>query len=317
MGAWSGDWLALAPYVSNPLSVNGLTGVIVASVSNIMVLFQDWVLFLEQDRGKSLAFTANFLANENPLAEYLLIPQAWSIGIELTFYLLVPFIHKLRTRTLFMLLISSLAARVAAYQLGFRFDPWTYRFFPFELALFLLGMIGWRIYAKFDFGSRLPSCTRYSSYFIAAGLLLFALYLHAMTVQRFSAAFGNERTVLLSYFLWPVVIAGLFACFRRNSLDRFIGELSYPIYLIHLIVIQTMQLVLIQLKIPELYLGELSALVTVGLTLVISMYVLQPFERWRHAFVSRKTEQDRASSALLIGEHSHTQGSPSASVTSG
>jgi hypothetical protein len=86
-----------------------------------------------------------------------------------------------------MLLMLSLVARVAAYRLGFRFDPCTYRFFPFELALFLLGMIGWRIYTKFDFGSRLPSCTRYSSYVIASGLLLLALYLHAMIVQRFSA----------------------------------------------------------------------------------------------------------------------------------
>ncbi len=163
----------------------------------------------------------------------------------------------------------------------------------------MLGMIGWRIYTKFDFGSRLPSCTRYSSYVIASGLLLLALYLHAMIVQQFSATFGNERTVLLSYFIWPGVIAGLFVCFRRNSPDRFISELSYPIYL-HLIVIQTMQLILIQLRIPELYLGELSALGTVGLTFVISLYVLQPFERWRHAFVSRKTELDQASSAQLI-----------------
>jgi hypothetical protein len=34
------------------------------------------------------------------------------------------------------------------YQNGFNYDPWTYRFFPFEISFFVIGIFSFRFYKK-------------------------------------------------------------------------------------------------------------------------------------------------------------------------
>ena len=291
----SGNWLQLTPYVSQPLAHNGGAGIAFAALSNITIFFQDWVMFFQHDSGTSFGFTANFSHNQSPLWRYLFMPQCWSVGIELTFYLLVPYINKLRTRTLLGIILVSLIARLSAYHfLGLQHEPWVNRFFPFELALFLGGMIGWRLYSKYDFASKLPVCKKMSSYLFACVLLLVGLLLHVKVTGKISTVIGVNQADLVSYLFLPVAIAALFAYSRRNAVDRFIGELSYPIYLLHLIVIQSLAPLLKNLHIPQTQLGQLAGLITIVLSVIVFLFVIQPFERWRHDFVTRMAQKRTA-----------------------
>src|SRR5918993_2186065 len=63
--------------------------------TNIFLFFQDVVMFLGfNTTSGELFFTSNF-QNTNPqLHTFLFVPQAWTIGIELTFYLIAPFVAK-------------------------------------------------------------------------------------------------------------------------------------------------------------------------------------------------------------------------------
>lgn len=292
VGKIFGTWLQLTPYISHPLASNGLTGIIFTALSNVTIFFQDWVMFLQHEQGKSFGFTSNFWDNKSPLWHYLLIPQCWSVGVELTFYLLVPYINKLRTRVILFVLAFSLIVRLIAYHLmDLQHDPWTYRFFPFELALFLSGMIGWRIYAKYNLANKFPVCKKKSSYLVACSFVLLALFLHTKITERLSMVLGIDDAVLLSYLFCPVIIAVLFAYFRRSSIDRFIGELSYPIYLLHVMVIGSISPLLQKLHVSGSYLGILGALITILISLVIFLFVLQPFERWRHAFLIKMAKK--------------------------
>ena len=147
-GFISGNWLDLNPYLTYSPEKNGLAGVVFTAVTNFTVFFQDWVMFLKNDPGQSFSFTANFIKDPAPLYLYLIIRQAWSIGIELTFYLFVPLLSKLKTRWLWVIAAISLAMRIYAYQvLHLTRDPFNYRFFPFELLLFVMGIISQRIYS--------------------------------------------------------------------------------------------------------------------------------------------------------------------------
>jgi hypothetical protein len=56
------------------------------------MFLQDWVMFAEQNSDGAVAFTSNFWQHPNQLWHFLWIPQARSIGIELTFYLTAPFL---------------------------------------------------------------------------------------------------------------------------------------------------------------------------------------------------------------------------------
>jgi peptidoglycan/LPS O-acetylase OafA/YrhL len=57
--------------------------------------------------------------------DYVLIKPAWSIGMELWFYAVAPWLVRLRSRTLLMLIVPSLALHFWTAQLGF---PWDQRF---------------------------------------------------------------------------------------------------------------------------------------------------------------------------------------------
>ena len=61
------------------------------------------------------------------------------------FYLLAPFLINLRLRTIFAIIAAAFAARFSWYAMGHDVDPWTYRFFPFEIGLFVLGIAAYRI----------------------------------------------------------------------------------------------------------------------------------------------------------------------------
>ena len=78
-------------------------------------------------------------ASKSPQLLFL-VPQAWTLSIEIMFYILVPFVVR-KIRVIALLFSLSLFIRFLAISFGFGLhDPWTYRFFPFELALFFLGL---------------------------------------------------------------------------------------------------------------------------------------------------------------------------------
>lgn len=60
-------------------------------ISNLILFGQDWIMFLAIKDG-NLVFGENFQNSEIFLPGALLVPQAWTLGVELTFYLIAPFV---------------------------------------------------------------------------------------------------------------------------------------------------------------------------------------------------------------------------------
>jgi peptidoglycan/LPS O-acetylase OafA/YrhL len=152
IGAFSGQFLALQAYFSDPLSKNGLAGILAAATTNFTIFGQDAVLFFRDNAGEGLQFTSRFAAHLDPLWKYLVIPQCWTVSIELFFYALVPFLNRWKSLPLLLLCLGTFAFRIYAYEgLGLRHDPWMNRFFPFELGLFVVGMLSWRMHEFVNF----------------------------------------------------------------------------------------------------------------------------------------------------------------------
>lgn len=283
-GLSTGHWMALSPYVSNPFSVNGALGVIVAAVSNVTLFGQDWVMFLSHPRGAPLGITSNFWLDAHPLFRLLVIPQAWSVGVELCFYLLVPYINRLRTVTIAGIAALSLAARLAAYAwLGLDHDPWTYRFFPFELCSFLLGMLAFRMYAAKRGGLRAPALAGTFTGFAITSAAALAIFLGAASfVVHLAGPAGYATRSVATYLLWPFLLAGLFALTKNNPYDRRLGELSFPIYLVHYFVVTLIRPALQAAAIPQPWLGPVSAAVSIVLAIVLFTWCIEPIDRARH-----------------------------------
>jgi len=284
-GLWLGQWLDLAAYVYYSPEKNGLLGVVLTAITNLTVFFQDWVMFVQHDGGTSFSFTTRFVSNASPLYQYLLVRQAWSIGTELTFYLLVPFLGKLKTRWLVVIAIASLLLRIYVYQeLNLWKDPWSYRFFPFELLLFVAGMISYRVYAR-TFASwktfRLKNLAQYLAFVV---FMIFIFYASQKISGHLLKPLGRPYMFLGTYPLWVAAIPFLFHLTRDLKVDRFIGELTYPVYLIHFVVLEVVNVVLAKLSINDHIAVYITSVVSIALSSLLYIAIFKPFEEKRQGF---------------------------------
>jgi peptidoglycan/LPS O-acetylase OafA/YrhL len=178
-------WLMLSPYIKY-FDIMTIPTLLFQIITNITLFGQDIVMFLgmHQETG-GMYFTYDFSTSDPMFWEFLFIPQAWSLGIEVMFYLIAPFIVRKSNHFIMLLIILSFSIRLFTYfYLGYINDPWTYRFFPSELVFFLLGTVSYRLYKakkilEINFmGGRLK-------HFIVISFFLFLLFYQFIYNVRF------------------------------------------------------------------------------------------------------------------------------------
>ncbi len=228
--------LTLAAFYFNPAfwhlfeRAPGLIKTILVTV-NVTLLGQDWILFVAV-KNDTLMLTKSLTDTDLRLDELLLVPQAWTLGLELTFYAIAPFIVR-RPKILFILFIGSVVARAVAIYFGFGLeDPWTYRFFPFELAFFIAGVFShrWLLDRIFRMTSNYPGF-HIDSWVVGFCVAIFSSYF----VWPMSESVNMTLLFSLMFFALPFLF-----CYQAGSrFDKWIGDLSYPLYIGHLLVLLT------------------------------------------------------------------------------
>jgi peptidoglycan/LPS O-acetylase OafA/YrhL len=160
------------------------------------------------------------------------VPQGWTIGLELLFYALAPFIVRRSIWLIVSLCVFSLAFRFGLIALGFSGEPWNRALFPSELIYFLLGVLGYRFYVVIP---RLKLPPRMQVTFALVVLALAIVYWPVEHFIRGSLFWHVWNTA--PYLLIASGVPFLFKLTKDNALDANIGELSYPIYLCHVLVL--------------------------------------------------------------------------------
>ena len=234
-------------------------------VPNIALFGSDLPWIFHYGTKSGLHFTLGQELSNAPdavrMGRYLLVPPAWSIGIELWFYLLAPFLILWRTRSLLILVFISLAIR-----LGLEWHaPWSsYFFFPANLCFFLWGMLMYRIYRSEGY-KRIATQGRARVIFVAV--------VAAIVFRQYIPFYRNYDWLL--YILFGSALPLLFQASKDWRVDRWIGNLSYPIYLVH-------ASVLLLLKVRYGIDTGLAALFyTTIAALVLLLTVEQPLEKFR------------------------------------
>jgi peptidoglycan/LPS O-acetylase OafA/YrhL len=159
-----------------------------------------------------------------PAWRFMFVPQSWAISIELLFYLVVPWLISWRTRNLVLLgslsLASYLANRLFVYPA--LSDLLGYFFFPFHLFLFILGML---------------AC-RHSEIFLASvsrpfKLVMVTAMFSGLAVSQFMPeTLRNPVCIVLVVLSLPI----LFDWTKKSRFNKWIGDLSYPVYICHILV---------------------------------------------------------------------------------
>ncbi len=247
--------------------------------SNITIFFQDLTYFATVNDGV-FSFSGDYRNSDRILSRGLIVPQAWTLGIELMFYLIAPFVLKSWPRIL-LLLVLSLGLRLIFVISGFGLaDPWMHRFAATEMALFLLGAVSHRVLLS-----------RVRNWFLSARListLSFTYIFFLLLNPVFWPNLGSNMHLnfVINYIIVIaftfVILPVLFEFQSLNQLDRKMGELSYPIYVGHILVMYSMSLVYhrdgtIMDKIFDLF--TIGAIILVAY--LLNKFVAQPLELYR------------------------------------
>jgi peptidoglycan/LPS O-acetylase OafA/YrhL len=252
-----GPWQTSLSHLS-PGTVLALIG------ANITILGQDLLFFSHVTDAGTISFVWDALHRATPSWFFLLIPQAWTVSLELVFYCLAPWLVRRGNACLAGLIAASLLLRAVIYWEDFPFDPWKQRFFPVEFGFFLLGILAYRLYAALR-GTAIPGRTLWT----VCGLYLCSIVFY----QFLPGAMGKE------FFLYAATVASipfLFLLTKKMRFDRTIGELSYPIYISHWTVIMVAEYFCGRNHLPEIALTA-----TILLSLALNRLVADPIERFR------------------------------------
>lgn len=244
--------------------------------ANIALFGQDIALFLGVSNiDGGLVFTSDFRETAPYFSSFSIVPQAWTLALELMFYLIAPFIVRKNFKVVLIVILFSLCARFYAYEsLGLDSDPWTYRFFPFELALFLMGTISYKLYVAlkghklFDLRAQIP---------ISLAMLSMVIFYQFLPVK-------DQVGTWISYSFVCLSLPFLFELTKSIKIDNRIGELSYPIYVSHFLVIYSVLPFIDYFQIGA-YTGIIVVPVTIILSYFLVRFVADPLEKVRQSRV--------------------------------
>jgi peptidoglycan/LPS O-acetylase OafA/YrhL len=245
--------------------------------ANLAILGQDVLYFLSLDPASG-AFgfnpevqrTADTIIASAPLV----VPQAWSLAIELMFYAVAPFILRGGWKLMLAIAAISLALRLGIPELiDVRASRWPDKAFPAALCLFMIGMLGYQFRHVI---TRAPKQLG-----LIAQIVILAL------VLNYNSLFEDERIGRL--ILLPLIAISLpliFEVYRNSRIDRWMGDLSYPIYIVHILVI----------SLANRFIEGPAPLAIVAGTLAASTALLiivdRPVDAWRQRRAARGAQSD-------------------------
>jgi peptidoglycan/LPS O-acetylase OafA/YrhL len=165
-----------------------------------------------------------------PLPDWAVFPPGaeigWTLGAELAFYLLAPWILRSTSCTI-ALFACSAAIRALLLWLIASADPayktWTYLFFPSILLFFLMGHLAERTHRWRPIGP-------------ALSVLLLAAAAAAASRLDDSTSLGDSWFHVAA-LCFAVALPGIFAATKDHRVSNFLGDLTYPLYLTHSLVI--------------------------------------------------------------------------------
>jgi peptidoglycan/LPS O-acetylase OafA/YrhL len=252
-----------------------------AVLTNLFILGQEWAFLLIYRSGQ-LLFSLQAFDQPPNASQFVIILPAWSLSIELAFYAIAPFILRRKVFVIAAVAFASCWFRFEAYRRGYYNAATDCRFFPFELSLFLFGSLSYFLCDLLNRRSRfhptLSACL--------TALLVALVALHPRWVDIKPYQF---------FVLVALLLPALFDFTTRHRWDRWMGELSYPLYLVHWPILSFGVVIS---KLPHMGgFGQSQAypyaLIAVSLIAshAINQWIVNPIDSWRQARIRKLKSQ--------------------------
>jgi peptidoglycan/LPS O-acetylase OafA/YrhL len=196
------------------------------------------------------------------------IGQAWSVGSEIWFYLFAPLLISRSVVSIISIAIVSLSIKIFMESNHLL----TYFFFPAQLFFFLIGVLAYKLRRT---NERTNERTK------KMGFLGLSLFSFSIIIYQFV---DNQYYQIFLYILLACFIHPIFSITSHLKIDRLIGELSYPIYMIHMLVLT------ISTNMLHKFLGSTTVpswiilIVSILFSLAVYFYIDKPLSQYRKRF---------------------------------
>lgn len=233
----------------------------VSILLNITLIFQDTMPFLYASGNRIGIVGMDEWPEKVPFIYTMVLPQCWSIALEIYFYALCPFV--IRNKIAILTLIGlSLFANIILIASDLIFvDPWSYRFFPSQLYLFLFGVVSHKyLYPKY---LEIVEQRKIISVTLCGSTVVFILLNEAINF--------DVRNLVNLFFvnIVALILPAFYHISRANSWDLRIGRLGYPAYLFQFVVYFLVVRLLNKVNIEG---GFSVAIIAVIATLVVAYF---------------------------------------------
>lgn len=156
----------------------------------------------------------------------IFLQGAWSLSVEIMFYLLAPWILRKKPWLQIILFFLFLSIRIFIFiNAGYTWTKWNYYFMPSAMTFFMAGSITYLFYEYLhdnNFFARQNSKIGITVLTILVVIIIFYQNSNFLTIQ-------DWRYYLIFTFSIPFI----FEATKNNKMDRLIGEYFYPLYLCH------------------------------------------------------------------------------------
>jgi peptidoglycan/LPS O-acetylase OafA/YrhL len=181
-----------------------------------------------------------FLNGISPRAINNVVSGGWSIAVETSFYLVLPILHRyalsvrrsLKLFTFTAPVLGTLSVLLAIRQRDpVHVEYFLFYWFPVEFPVFILGILSYCIWKKYIGGGigDTEKQREISLLLIGSSFMLYCGCLPFTDVQVYFSSFIFLPLILgLSIRPWPAFV---------NHFTRFIGKISYSLYLLHFFIL--------------------------------------------------------------------------------
>lgn len=246
--------------------------------TNLTTVFQDTLTQLSYDPPSGEFVTDPRVPPRIWAGLFELLGQSWTLGVEIIFYLFAPLVVRSPTRILAALLVCAACAYFAQHPEGLSglraivsHADSTAKYLPF----FLVGSCLCHLFVL-RMAITLP----------AIGLALSVLLMATVSVAKLGAL--TSATVITLTFLIPLLFA-----YVKSKNDNFLGDLSYPIYITHFLVMQ-----ISRQYCPDYAYPVIVVVAVMSVAIVTAIYIDGPIDRLRHGL-------GRALTSMTGGNPSH------------
>jgi peptidoglycan/LPS O-acetylase OafA/YrhL len=142
-----------------------------------------------------------------------------------------------------------------------------------------MGMLAYRVYTQLKAWINTGvSRLKFWHYLVGVAVIAYALTVQLEITGLLKLFYGDIPGLLMAHGLFALSLSVIFLCFKNQGLDRFVGELSYPVYLIHPIIITTLKPLVDWRR-----LGPLTAIISIVLSILLYQFCFRRIDEKRHA----------------------------------